>query len=334
MAFRGILALAIAGGAAWLQGDLADRNADRARDDFRYTPDPAVVKLVAGAHRSSVADLIWLRTLPDMSKPFADAAAKARWMQGSFDAITDLEPGFGTVYDFGHSYFLVVARTDPTASDRAIRLLEKGCRQNPESAGLLTRLAMVHWERGEKEKTLEYLRRAAPLPDMDSLSHQMLATLEARGRDDVVALGRWLSCLNDAGNEMKGTEEMKERAWLNLYAIKTEIANRAIRDFKASKGRDPASPDELRDPALIQPEAWDVVLGDLEFAPGPRARYAKSDDWSRASLVRLAGRLARTFHAEHRRWPSLEELSGAAFRLPDPPAGRRWVLSKDRLSLE
>ncbi len=338
MAIRGIAAIACIGAAAWMQGDLGDRNRDRRRNDFRYTPDPAVVKVAAGAHRSSVADAMWLQTLPDMSREFSDTKAKARWIHGAIDAITDLEPGFGTVYDFGHSYLLIIGRRDPDAVDRAIKLLEKGHRQNPKSAGMLVRLAMVHYlDRKDREKALEYLRLAAPLDDMDSLSMQMLATLEAKGRDDLVALGRWMELVD------QGNEESRDNAWEKLYSIKQTIAARAVLEYEQKFGKPPQTPADLRGKDLIQEgAATEVVLDGLEFVPVPdknglptgvRPNYPAAQQYTIRSYQRAWSRQARTWYSERGSWPTMEQLFETDMKLPAAPAGKRWVLEKDVLSL-
>jgi hypothetical protein len=322
-------ALACFGVCAFLQGDLGDRIADLGRSDFRYTPDPKVVFLAAGPFRSTAADLLWLRTLPDMSKEFTDPAVKARWIHNSLDAITDLEPTFGTVYVFAEGYLTQLGRVNPASLDRAVALLSKGHRENPKSAGLLVRLAMIEWDRHDRAKAMEYLRKAQPLDDMDVLSNQMLATLEADQRDDLMALGRWLpSVLNE-----NYPQDMRDDAWNKLYAIKEKIAQRAIVDFKQKHGRLPTQAKDLDDPDLIQPgKATEVVLAGLEIKDG-RAFYADAQQYVIKSYARLVRREAQRWHAERGRWPSLDELFAAELKLPSAPAGKLWVLEEDRLSL-
>jgi hypothetical protein len=250
-------------------------------------------------------------------------------MHNAFEAITDLEPTFGTVYGFGEAYLTLPGRGNAISIERAIKLLEKGHRENPQSAGMLVRLAMIHWlEKKDRAKAMEYLRKAQSLPDMDSLSNQMLATLEAEQRDDLIALGRWRDFLD------KGDEEMRERNALQFYNLKLKIADRAYRDFAKKHGRPPASPEELRDPELIQPGlATDIVLSDLELANG-KPRYARQEELMLAATKRFVGRHARTFREERGRWPTLPELfEDESVRLPPAPPGQDWVLTGDRLEL-
>lgn len=315
-------ALLVAAGvalAAWLQGPAGENNAERRRNDFRYTPDPRLVRVVAGAQRSSVADALWLRALPDMSREFADPALKARWIDGVIGVVTDLEPQFWTVYDFGQSYLTHLDRRATGSADRAIALLEKGIRANPDAAGLYVRLAMVHWkEKKDRAKTVELLRRASQLPGIDDLSLRMLASLEAEGREDLFAIRPWAEIMESPNAELRRVGE------LNLERVKRQIATRAVREFREKEGRLPAHLDELRGRDLIEPTAIEVVLQGLVLSPEGRITSARLDELEYGEIVQGAERWARSFRDETGRWPGLEDAVGRGLNLPPPPRGRQW----------
>lgn len=324
---RGLLVLAGVAVAAWLQGPLGESNVERRRNDFRYTPDPTVVRLVAGAHRSTTADALWLRTLPDMSREFADPALKARWIHNVLESVTDLEPAFWTAYDFGQAYLTILDRRTPGAADRAVALLEKGIRRNPDAVGLYVRLAMIHWvEKKDRARTIEILRRAATLPGIDELSLRMLASLEAEGREDLLAIAAWADIAESKSPELRRVGE------LNLRRVKEQIALRALREFTAKNGRPPASIGDLRDPALIQAEVVDLVLRDLELTPEGKIVDRRLVELESEEVVRAVEQWARTWHDEKGGWPTLEDAATVGLRLPPAPAGRRWRFEGGRLT--
>ncbi|MCE9638412.1 MAG: hypothetical protein K8T90_22145 [Planctomycetes bacterium] len=310
--------------AAWMQGPAGAHNEERRRNDFRYTPDPAVVLVAAGAHKSTAADLLWLRTLPDMSKEFADPVLKARWIDNSLESITDLEPSFMTVYDFGQAYLTYLDRRAKGAADRAIALLEKGIRANPDSSGLHVRLAMIHFlEKHDRAKTIEILGRASVMPGFDSLSANMLTTLMAKQRDDAFALRYWVDRMEE------GTPEMRRVATLHFWRTKNEIARRAAREFKQATGHAASAASDLNDPKLLQPEAIPAILDGLEFAPDGMPRYPKLFDLEIADFAQSAEAWARTFHDSEGRWPKLDEFES----LPAAPAGKAWRFSDGKMTL-
>lgn len=308
-----------------LQGPAGEATAQRRRSDFRHTPDPELVKVLAGAHRSTTADLFWLQTLPDLAREFADAEAKARWVDHSIDAITDLEPSFMTVYDFGQAYLSILDRSVPGSVDRAIALLEKGIRNNPRESGLYVRLALIHWmEKKDRRKTIELLDRAQDLPGFDSLSASMLARMKADDRDDLVALGMWEKPLRE------GSPEIRRKAELLYWRIKGEIARRAARDFEKRHGRRPRTPEEIAVPELVQAEVVPVILEGLRIDENGLPRYERSQELEMQELLLGIEESARRFRDDTGRWPRLEELG----LLPAPPPGQRWALADGKASLE
>jgi tetratricopeptide (TPR) repeat protein len=333
------LAIVAAGIAAvaWLQGAVGEGNSIRRRADFRYTPDPRVIRVAAGAHRSTTADLIWLRTLPDLSREFSDTKLKARWIDHSLDAITDLEPEFRRPYYFGADYLTVLARSTPGAVDRAIRLLEKGIRLNPETCGdLHAQLAMVHYmDRKDHDKALEHLRAGSTLPGFDSLSAAMLASMLAKRNQDVVAIGYWSDLI------ATGSAELRQIAELNLWYTKEQIVKRATIAFRNEHGRPPRRPEELGDPKLVEAPVIPTILdglaldaeGNLVLDARGLPSYPRVLELELAREIRMAEQRCREIRDETGRWPTAESLEAAGFRLKRPPAGKRWRVESGKVAL-
>jgi hypothetical protein len=327
MDLRPFVVVAGVAAAAWLQGPAGENNAQRRRTDFRYTPDPRVIRVAAGAHRSTTADLIWLRTLPDMSREFSDVEHKARWIDNALTSITDLEPTFGTVYDFGQAYLTLLDKRIGGNAERAIALLEKGVRAMPGSAGLRVRLAMIWYlERKDREKTVEILLEASKLADFDTLSASMLSALLAGKREDIVALGNWAELMES------GSPEVKRIAERNLWATKAEIARRAAREFEQKNGRRPAAPDDIANATYVQAEVVPLVREGLEIDSGGVPRYPRGQELELEANAQQATVWCRTFRDERGRWPTVEEIHDI-LRLPRAPAGRKWQVVDGVVSL-
>lgn len=322
-----ILLVAAAGiaGAAALQGTVGAENAARRANDFRYTPDPRVMRVLAGGDRSACADTLWLSALPDMARPFEDRALKKRWIAGATDVITDLEPTFGTVYGYGAAHLSLVDRN----ADAAIALLSKGIANNPDSAGLYVALAMAYYEfKKDRTKTVELLEKASVLPGIDSLSLAMLASLKVDGRDDFTALAVWAKQLDQAPNA-----KVRTVCEYELWRTKSMIAGRASREFAAAHGRPPANAGELRDPKLISATALDVVLEGLTLDAQGHPHYEHLDELDRAQVVIKAERYVAGLASYFGRLPTSEEFFKQFGDLPDPGPGHEWRYADGRLSL-
>jgi tetratricopeptide (TPR) repeat protein len=322
-----ILLVAVAGiaGAAALQGRVGAENAARRATDFRYTPDPEVMRVLAGGDRSACADMLWLSALPDMARPFEDKALKKRWIAAATDVITDLEPTFGTVYGYGAAHLNLVDRNP----DEAIALLTKGIENNPDSAGLHVALAMVWYEfKKDTAKAIEHLEKASELPGIDSLSLAMLASMRVNGRDDFTALAVWAKQLDVAHNA-----KVRTICEYELWRTKALIAGRAAREFTAAHGRPPANAEELRDPTLISATALDVVLEGLTFDAKGRPQYERLLELDREQVIVKAENYVAGRVSESGRLPTAVEFFAGFGELPAPGPGRKWEYADGKLSL-
>jgi tetratricopeptide (TPR) repeat protein len=320
-----LVAVVAIAGAALLQGRVGAENAARRANDFRYTPDPRVMRVLAGGDRSACADVMWLSALPDMARPFEDKALKKRWIAAATDVITDLEPTFGTVYGFGAAHLNLVDRNP----DAAIALLTKGIENNPDSAGLHVALAMVHYEfKKDKAKAIDLLEKASVMPGIDSLSLAMLASLRVDEHDDFTALAVWAKQLDAAHNA-----KVRTICEYELWRTKALIANRATREFTTAHGRPPANAEELRDPKLISPQALDLVLQGLTFDANGRPHYERLAELDREQVILKAENYVAGLSSNLGRLPTAEEFFRSFGELPDPGTGRKWEYADGRLEL-
>jgi hypothetical protein len=323
---RALIVVAGIAAAASMQGRIGESNAERRKNDFRYTPDPRVMRVVAGGDRSTFADAVWLSMLPDMAQPFNDRALKKRWLAAATETITDIEPTFGTVYSYGAAHLTLIDKNP----DAAIKLLTKGIEKNPDCAGLHVALAMVYYEyKKDREKTIELLEKASTMSGIDSLSLAMLASMKVDAHDDFVAIAVWAKAVEDAPNVKARTISMYE-----LWRTKRLIANRASRDYQAAHDKTPPkTAADIRDPKLMDPKVFDVVLTDLVFDDKGLADYPQFDALEFKVRVYQAEDYVAAFREGEGRVPTDEEFSRNFGGLPDAPAGKTWKYEDGVLSL-
>jgi hypothetical protein len=291
----------------------------------RYAPRPRLAKLLSLGHRSSSADLLWLAAIGDLSRDFGDPQRKRRWLDGVFDAITTLEPTFGTVYSYGATYLTMI---EPDVA-KAVELLERGVANNPDDLRLAVELAMTHYmNRHDRASALQVLSRVVKDPRCDSVTAGFYNSLLVDGREDFAALAQWETWAehpNDLVREMAALQQ--ERA-------KRRIALRAIDEYKRDQGRPPCTRDELRANRLMAPEVVNAVLGSLWIDLAGRPRFPRLDELELRNALRGASRWVTQFRSEHGRSPTLDELLANRWvRLPTPPLGRHYELAGDEVQL-
>ena len=325
---RFVLPLVMAGcvaGAVALRGPLAEANAGRRMPGTSFVPREGLARLLSFGHRSTMADLLWLSAIGDLSRDFSDPQRKRSWLDAVFAAIPELEPTFSTVYSFGATYLTMIDR-DP---DRAITLLERGVAENPRDLRLAVELAMAWYtSRQDRERTLEILERVVADPRCDAITMGFYTSLLIDSREDYAALAQWVGWL-DHSNEL-----VRETAELQLERVKRRIAIRAMDDYATRMGRKPRVPDDLRLPGLMAAEVVETVLAGLRIDMTGRPRFDRCDELEHRNALRGASRWVVQFRSEYGRNPTLDELLHNAWvRLPAPPRGMHYDVKGDEVVL-
>lgn len=334
---RLLVVLGALAGAAWVQGDLGTANAERRRNDFRYTPDREVARVLSFGHRSTMADALWLRALPDFAREFDDKPLKERWLNGVFDVVTDLDPTFYTAYHYGSTYLSLINQQ----ADSAIALLERGVatfeeleaadgRQYPAGTRVRIDLAMAFWMyKRNRVETIRHLEIAVARPDCDFLTRNMLVGLKLQDRDDLLALS-YSAALLDHQNP-----DVREKAAEDFEFTKLRIARRTQREFEEAEGRKPTSIEELRAAAELEPELAEMVFEHIEMDPDGSLRSRKHDELRLRSTIRAMEWAAEIYHRENGAWPPITwffdgtENKLIVLKPSDVPAGQRFVIDAE-----
>ena len=324
MIWRLLLGLIAASAAIGLRGTLAEANAARRGGAFRYTPHPKLARLGSLGHRSSMANLIWLRAIPDLSASFVDAEHKQRWLNGVLNVVTDLEPHFETVFDYGAAYMDLIAADH----DFARKLLQDGVDKNPDNVRLRLKLALHYLERDQdRVSALEHLRWVLDDPRCDAMTAALASALMVDEGQDLAAFAYWTQFLDH------GNEQVREVSELHYERIKRKIVLRTWNAFVEREGREPNTVQEMNDGVLLTREVAELVLSSMHLQDGKRS-FPRLDELERAHRLRGLAHWCGIFREEAGRWPTLEELlNNPALKVPAAPRGLRYVLTEGKPSL-
>jgi hypothetical protein len=214
--------------------------------------------------------------------------------------------------------------------DRAIALLEKGAAANPDDLKVAVELAMAYFEyKQDRAATARILAKVVKDPRCDAITMGFYDSLLVDDRADFAALAQWAPWLGSSNDEVReGAELFQERA-------KKRIAFRAFNEFEATRHRKARSPEELRDPKLMAPEVFELVLPAVEIDLTGHLHFAHLDELERRSMLRSATAWSRQFRMDKERLPTLEELqqNGWVRRVPIPP-GQHFVIDERSVRLE
>jgi hypothetical protein len=294
------VAILVCGAAAVaLRGTLGEANAMRRMPGARWLPDQRLARLFSLGQRSTCADVMWLNSIGDLSHDFGDVERKRKWIDTVLASITRLEPTFSSVYSWGATYLGMIERD----KERAIELLEKGAAANPDDLKLAVELAMAYFEyKQDRAATVKVLEKVVKDPRCDAITMGFYNSLLVDDRADFAALAQWAPWLDSPNDEVReGAEFFQE-------LVKKRIAFRAFNDYEAEHHRKARSPEELRDPKLMAPEVFELVLPAVQIDLTGHLHFAHLDELERRRMLRSANAWTKQFHAETGRLPTLDEL--------------------------
>jgi hypothetical protein len=227
-------------------------------EELYVTPEAA--RRMALAFNGLAADWYWLRSLQYLGRKSAAfegdytlddmSALGVRNLGPMLDLSTALDPQFMAAYEFG-------AVVLPAIDDaQAVRFVERGIRENPQSWRLHQHLGYIHWQAGRYAESSEAYRAGARLPGAPGWLEAMAAQVQVYGGSRDTARHLYRQMFDAAEDEQ--IKLLAHRRLLQLQSLdERDAVRRVLQDFQSRASRCPA--------------AW------REVAPALRAARLKTD---------------------------------------------------------
>ncbi|MDT7807224.1 MAG: hypothetical protein QOJ70_1037 [Acidobacteriota bacterium] len=252
---------------------------------------PETARRLSLAFNGLAADWYWLRslqyvgrkveaykgdfTLDDMS-PLG-----IRHLDALLEQATSLDPQFMAAYEFGAVVLPSIDR------DAAVRLVEKGIRENPREWRLYQHLGYIHWQAGRFREASEAYAAGARVEGAPDWMNVMAAQMNVQGGSRAVAREIYQRMYQEATDEQVRALATRRLAQINSLEERETIRG-ALADFRARTSRCPASWREVAPmlraarlridaaglpldpsdvPYVLDTDACDVKLGERSLIP-------------------------------------------------------------------
>ena len=187
-----------------------------------------------------IADWYWMRSLqyigdkllkrPDDFINIDDLRdLNPRLLYPMLDNATDLDPHFIAAYSYGAVIMPAIDK------EKAIKLVEKGIANNPDSWRLYQHLAYIYWKIGRYDKAAETYEKGSEIVGAAPFMKLMAASMKTEGGSRETARSIYRLMLDSDDEQVKITAErrLKELDWLD----EQEAIDRILAEFKAQNGR-------------------------------------------------------------------------------------------------
>ncbi|HEV3059188.1 MAG TPA: hypothetical protein VGY48_13135 [Vicinamibacterales bacterium] len=294
----GVVAAALLAGAASLQAAREHAfPAPEIDDASLYLTSGVVARRLTVSLNALAADLYWIRTLQYYGSakrrlavtslepeppPMLAASSDYDQMYPLLDLTTALDPKFAVAYRFGAVFLAEAYPSGQGRPDLAVKLLEKGIREQPDKWEYMEDIGFVHyWYRHDYREAAAWFQRASGVPGAPVWLKPLAATTLAQGGDRRSSRMMWTAILDSAEQEW-----LKRSAELRLQQLRAldEIdgLQSAVDAFARRTGQSPADWRTLVEARAVPAFPLDPTGAPYELGPGGRVRLSP-----RSSLLPL-----------------------------------------------
>ncbi len=198
-----------------------------------------------------IADWYWVRSLQYMGYKISKSKEQTinledltsldpRLLYPLLDNATTLDPQFMAAYSYGA---IVLPAIDP---EQAIKIAEKGIKNNPDSWRLYQHLGYIYWRLKKYEKASETYEKGSKITDAPNFFKFMAARMKTAGGSRETARGIYRQMLD------LGDSRVKETANLRLLQMdffdQRDIIREVLKSLKKSRN---SCVDDLKEIAAI-----------------------------------------------------------------------------------
>jgi tetratricopeptide (TPR) repeat protein len=204
---------------------------------------PETARRLSLAFNGLAADWYWLRSLQYVGRKALAHRGEftlddlrplgLRNLAALLEQSTALDPQFMAAYDFGA---VVLPSVDRAA---AVRLVERGVRENPLEWRLYHHLGYIHWQAGRFHEASAAYEAGSRQPGAPAWMRVMAAQMEAQGGSRAVAREMYRHMYEGSTDEQVRALAVTRLAQLESLEDRDRI-RQALSDFRARAGRCPA----------------------------------------------------------------------------------------------
>jgi tetratricopeptide (TPR) repeat protein len=233
-------------GIYWLQSAI-DRQMGciHHNEEALYWPSGKVLKALSLGHYGLIADIYWMRAVQYYGGKRLQNAREFKLLEPLIDIATTLDPQLLHAYRFGSIFLSEKSPIGAQQPEKAITLLEKGIRYNPNEWQLYRDLGFVYyWYLEDYKKAAEWFLEGSKNPKSARWMKTFAAELLAKGNSRETAKFLWQE-VYDTSDSGPLKNNAKENL-LRLQALdEIDILKSVVSKVEAKTGRKVSSMQEL-----------------------------------------------------------------------------------------
>jgi hypothetical protein len=273
-----VLAASLAGAALTVR-HLDHLRAGATAEEALYVPSPKVLQRMSLGYTGLLADIYWTRAVQYFGQQHHLRSKNYKLLPPLLDIATTLDPHLTVAYEFGATFLAQKPPEGAGDPDAAVRLVERGVRENPSAWRLYYNLGFIHYfERHDYTAAADAFERGSRVPGAYPWMKVMAADMSQHAGDLQTARWLWSSLYQTTEND-----EIRANAAKHLRALQVDEQvsrlEKVAEGFRERTGRWPANWAEMVAAGYLRGVPVDPNRKPYRLAPGGQIFLQDPEDF-------------------------------------------------------
>ena len=217
------------------------RGAEATLEDVLYLPSGKTVKRLSFGYSALLANIYWTRAVQYFGSKHVQHSRQYDLLYPLLDITTELDPKLIVAYEYGSVFLSQRPPEGAGQPDKAVTLVEKGTRANPDNWRLYLTLGFIHYiDRHDPAAAQAAFEKGSELPGAAPWMKVMAARMAERSKDINTSILLWQAVYDTTTNK-----NVKDTATLHLQSLLAERdiseLERRVQLYHQQTGMFPAS---------------------------------------------------------------------------------------------
>jgi len=247
-------------------------------EEVLYVPSPKILRRMSLGFTGLLADIYWTRAVQYFGEHHHMRSRRYRLLEPLLDIATTLDPHLTVAYEFGATFLAQKPPEGAGDPDAAVRLVERGVRENPSEWRLYYNLGFIHYfERKDYAAAADAFERGSRVPGALPWMKVMAADTSQHAGDLQTARFLWSSLY-----QTTESEDIRANAAKHLRALQVDEEvfelQKLTSAFHERSGHWPASWAEMETAGYLHGAPLDPTRRPYRLAPEGRVLVQVAED--------------------------------------------------------
>jgi hypothetical protein len=174
------------------------RGKEATLEEILYLPSGKVLKRMSLGYSSLLANIYWTRAVQYFGSRYHEQSSRFDLLGPLLDITTELDPHLVVAYETGSIFLSQPWPQGAGQPEKAVALLERGIRENPELWHLYFTLGFLHYiDRQDYKAAQEAFDKGSQVPGAQPWMRVMAARMAEHGGDIATAIDLWVAVYNN-----------------------------------------------------------------------------------------------------------------------------------------